>query len=1264
MEGVHKISMNLKCKINEIEYEIEQSATFIENFNETLDSGVINLTHVSKIKNLKPYHDVFIYDSNYEFIGYHLKGQTKTENGDTYTDNELIFKDNNSRETIIFKNEKPNFFFKHLLVNNFQETQLRIGSPIYNYQIDLFSETKKLEKVIVPNISITRNFKEPKSCWFYLEQYIRLFSPKFKMVINEETSEWIYEQKYRLDESLKEVFDGTSCPEMSWSNPSLRDVLSQIMIVKDRIPYVENDIIKALDISSTTGVFDVNNSSCGFVYSSMTSENYATDGRREYGNAISNENSARLVEYLGFRTPNSAVLSVSDMVLETRYPIYKINKLYMCYYKRFFVGGQEKAFLCRQNITPLVLQNTVRNTLPTDWKDWNENPPATVEEMAKHKLATIGYDIGSNQISGWGTTYTYPTILWFDETKSYIENLINQIGKLYPTGAFNYLTYTNGQPFSSSAVLDEVSQILPETKDGNITDKLKQVFFEMDYIAMYNGAIVHSKDNIEEDDIVTADNCNAALTVLEIDGSFEKEKMNRLGNKDLVFPTRYEGSDGYYKMEGYNHILGAYIPELDNAIVYKREYSIFDTEVKASFNACYDYVMKNYFTSVWAKYRTYSLMPYNESIVRAENARQLLLLSKENNYYEKSEINFDLTKMLSAFNPTDILNSTNYFNFSDKINTAKFVIDDKQYLSDLNAFCSGKSLCFNVRMYDNVSAGNYIDELHNENVNENITNPGTRSNYLTTQLWYDMTNNRENAFVENMKVVFSHTNLNEIFYIVNNIGFSTLDKLINYSFKLPVPVYTENEEYEETNKIEKNFNICKDNKEVIDATFQFDVISNDKDIFVTSYFNKLNDLIATEEFKKIQEQKDVYSISPSDSSGYPFTCFVWNHRYGFSNMGIGMVIRVEKSLVDNNIFSNIDDIFLEGFTSPRAQQGYTIRDTGALKQTLFVSKFNYFNENEIGLTIRCRSDLAEGILFKFIDTAGDVYESEVIPFNYTNPYFSQEKDIVLTRVESEIGDEYYYYKYVGDNNFTKYQWKTTTHEEYYSGPVLTTFFQIFRSKAVTGTYFFVMGDKDPRKLNTNNSDVRNGFFIDIDQWQKSISQNMFIAYSTEPLREYLVQEDALYDGTGRINDTTHILIDKKVSDLFEVFYPNKILVKAYNFKDLGLLFGIKSLQYWWKDDNDRLHLVFGVNIDKFEDFTIYISSIKQRSKKVYSQEHVYINDVTDYNENVPYSYGFSQHYGNGTTYPKDGITYENVDNAEDFGTVENCNGYYIISIIE
>ena len=299
--------MNLKCKINGKEYNVAQGATFAEEYNETLDSGAIIIPHVKKIRDLMPFDDVFIYDSESEFNGY----------GPGV--------------------EMPKFY-KHLLVDQFSEEIINLDEGIYTYKIELMSETKKLEVIQLPNISITQplKFEEKQSIYQYLLDFVELYSPLKKVAVDGE--KWTFKKKYSIDSSLETDFGNVYAPDFSLNAPSLKDVIAQLMLVKDRIPFVKDDVICALDISARKGLFDLNTKYVNYISGSRSSANHADNLKRTYSNALSQDNTCNMVEYMGFRNKDSALLTLENMRLETRYPIYKINKIYMCYYKKIKIG--------------------------------------------------------------------------------------------------------------------------------------------------------------------------------------------------------------------------------------------------------------------------------------------------------------------------------------------------------------------------------------------------------------------------------------------------------------------------------------------------------------------------------------------------------------------------------------------------------------------------------------------------------------------------------------------------------------------------------------------------------------------------------------------------------------------------------------------------------------------------------------------------------------------------------------------------------------
>ena len=206
------------------------------------------------------------------------------------------------------------------------------------------------------------------------------------------------------------------------------------MKTKDMIPYVYNDIIYALDITERMGNF-TGLEYVNYISGSMTSNDYYNNLKTTYSNGMSQDNMAKTIEYIGFRNNDNSLMTLGNMRLETRFPIYKINKLHMCYFKKIkakFTNGEEKTyiFLCKQDITPLIKLETERNALSKDWQKFQnlDKLSATIQDLADYKMATVGYNIGSKYIKGWGEQYQTPIEgTFWDQTHTYIENIINYV---------------------------------------------------------------------------------------------------------------------------------------------------------------------------------------------------------------------------------------------------------------------------------------------------------------------------------------------------------------------------------------------------------------------------------------------------------------------------------------------------------------------------------------------------------------------------------------------------------------------------------------------------------------------------------------------------------------------------------------------------------------------------------------------------------------------------------------------------------------------
>lgn len=859
--------MNLTVRIHDKEYkeEVAQGITFSEEYNETLDSGTVRLTHVrGQIKDLKPYDDVYIYDSAYDF-------------------------DDNISQWRIGGNLKDDPFYRHLLVDQFSEEIINLSEGIFAYTIELFSETKGLETVQCPNVSVTQplNVKKKVDIYTYLVRFTNLYSPKYKTIDKDNAGCWAYTRKYRVAPELEGVFSGFYSQDFTLSNPTLRDILSTLMITKDMIPYVKDNVIYAKDISKRTGTYDIaeeqNTGRVNRIVGQMSSADYCDGVRRQYSDALSSDGICNFVEYLGFRNNDNALMTLDNMCVNTTGKIYTVDEFLACYYKKGQMYSAEESkwydiyFLCEQDITPLIKLDTEWNMLKQDWRDLGKLTNLSIDDLSKYKIGTVHYSIGGNKIEGWGTRYNQiDTTGIFDLgliniEKTYIENILRVVDNANPFGIrtpkeiINDYIVTHGLSlnpdlckFVPYVIEDDTTKTMYTYMGLSKTQIYKTISFKIKYKGFYGGALVHSRD-IGRDNIYQNDNVSSSLTLLEKDGVAQKEKLNRFANKTHMINGRLDGVN-----YGVANLLQlgntGKIGNDDDVIIYRREYSIYDNYISVSYAGIQDYVLKNFYTSVYAKYRVNQLMSYGESTSRAENKKVVLLLSKYKKYKDEETFfnilddddkRIESNEFFSAFNGQ--MKSTN-------INSSIISTNDgKIYFVDGHVFVSGKNICFNVTMPDNISGGNSIIQYSSE-YSLLLNAPSEQSDYYigSLQEWYNIVDDNETGAISELSFSLSHKEVSPIITAgTSDTETAKIDNFYQYSMTLPkkvieIPCETTNEVVIPYEKI------YKDNKERIDITLQIEPISLDKnDIVFSVYFAKLSNLVFSSDNGKNEQDTNI-----------------------------------------------------------------------------------------------------------------------------------------------------------------------------------------------------------------------------------------------------------------------------------------------------------------------------------------------------------------------------------------------------------------------
>lgn len=602
-----------------------------------------------------------------------------------------------------------------------------------------------------------------------VRQAIQLYSPYIK-VRGEQNAygySWHYERKYSIDELTANEFKKYIAPENQFNYPNLRDFITRLFYVADCIPVVHDGVITHRSLSQRNPIpFQIADGVRSFEQYSMDGQSYCDRLLRNYTDGLSKDNVVSCVERVGFKNKNDPTLTLENLQIELDHPIYRIKKVYMCYYKKYVdSNGYDYMKLCKQDITPLVLLNSQRGLLSREWVDSMNQQPANINELAKYYYATVGYDIGSTTITGWGTSYSHPTAVFWKTKRTTIENILEYMMTRYPYGVVDYNdTSTQGMSqasvFDSNASEDRVAQrttdsvvkpyedftieqsqvITSKFKDyfGTYTQRLKSLMFLIEYDGFVSSAVIASKEH-HDGNVVSRDNASSSLSFVESDGINQREKANRLGNAVRTVPARHKSLDDVQKISQVwddSSVIGGETTtepskadiEHKDEVLYKRSISFHKDYLSVSYYLCRNYVIRNYFTSVFAKHRPFALASYEESVERQE-VKNLQILISPDKWYAQTPSNsrqIYLTKsymnrIFSFFEASSYDSNGNLIVETgiDRSFYAVFPSLTEQYrgqvglfASDVQKFNSGNSFCFSICMKDNVSAGVFVGDFN------------------------------------------------------------------------------------------------------------------------------------------------------------------------------------------------------------------------------------------------------------------------------------------------------------------------------------------------------------------------------------------------------------------------------------------------------------------------------------------------------------------------------------------------------------------------
>lgn len=774
----------------------DEGSTLTENYNETLDSAVIRLSHLPASLNIEPFDKVVLHD-------------------------EVTYKPNILLPAI------PRLSDRYMCVDTYTETMESLDPVLYSYEIHLFSETKELEGVVLPNLSITQlPDGTSRSVWYYLHQFLDVLYCPYRYTEAVGGVNGI-ENKYYFANRVQTKFSSIDCPEMQWNNPTLREVLNDLMMVGDCIVVMKNNVIDYIDLTEKKNA--INTNKVNYIQKSQSSEDYVSELKMEMLNVMQTslpnvKSTVDRVEYLTFKADDGGyVVTEENMCLFTQYPILKIKHLYMTwqvydenseYFTMYKCDLRNLAFK-NGNYENFVYEYTQYSALPV--RRWNQ---ASLSEVTQN--VAVYYKMGSNIISGFNTLSKK---IWTMTDK---ETTLTRFKNAIPDVALNLLS-------------DRISSNDMEGKE-NEQNSWFSTFFTIEYETTADAVFGAGKSDAPTHNRTVVDNQTNSFVDAYNQGFMEYQKANRLGNHQLFINARY--TDNWSSLIK----IGDYY---NDSIIFQTQYQIYKEHIEVNATATKDYILKDYFTGVKARIRSWKIADESQSFTRHELQKYYLEFSKT-----QKSVNTEITNTVAYYFLSslysDYLRPLKYC-FINGEDTAgyNYPAYDKYYSVELLGRIVGNSVVFTFGFDDNFTAcGKRISSSFDASSD---INPSTRETATVVDL-FDI----KKSYIDN----YGGVPLEDTRYVDNNGEMKKVKYWFTYDYIKPTlpaerlaatPTTTSSNQektffgtvlqypittdvFSSYIKFYKEKYFYKDNREIIKLSTQFEFCSDTHDIVFTKKF--------------------------------------------------------------------------------------------------------------------------------------------------------------------------------------------------------------------------------------------------------------------------------------------------------------------------------------------------------------------------------------------------------------------------------------------
>ena len=432
--------MAIKVTLNGVEKSYKPGITITEKLTEDLDTGVIIFPQTTELT-IEPMDTVIIYDYDV----------TPT-------------------------------WIKAMKVSDIKRTTSKYtGTKEYNYFTGLVSPTIQLQRIVLPNRSVTQPLTVTKiSIYTVLSRYVAMYSD------------------FTISTALQTLTTGVDCPEFQWNRPTLFEVCNDLLSEVDAVITFTAGSTTSLNYLSLNTDGDEITGAFTDIEETQNITDYADKIECEAENAVIKSINTRVVEWLITKTEDEAILTETNAKIILEKNIYKINK-FLC-----------KIQISSHSTTPIELDLT---DYLVEKKIYDLYLPSNTPGLitgSGYKRNALYYEEGSNIIDG----LTYREDTWIPMLSSKVA-LINIFVNAY---------IASGGP----SIYDTLSN-----------DEVLDFAFKVDYQAIETVKFVSNKENPTKNASTLINNQDTSYVDFGAFARKQQNTVNRLGNSTLTLTKKY-----------------------------------------------------------------------------------------------------------------------------------------------------------------------------------------------------------------------------------------------------------------------------------------------------------------------------------------------------------------------------------------------------------------------------------------------------------------------------------------------------------------------------------------------------------------------------------------------------------------------------------------------------------------------------------------------------------------------------------------------------